>query len=176
MCNSCPAVLPFPKKKRWGDIIQGYSETTRLPSVTLTDIGYYTDDGAYYYVWGGGGKYPPHDPELSPWIPMRPWPAEVGLVKVKEALYEMGVPVAYMQLDDWWYQGPFYMGNVKGVVDWHVRQNTRGCIRCILGFIIFVLVFVFVFVFGLVLYPRVCFESNLLSSIYSDSVRGQLPS
>ena len=24
---------------------------------------------------------------------------EVGLIKVKEALYEMGVPVAYMQLD-----------------------------------------------------------------------------
>ena len=53
-------------------------------------------------MWGGGGTYPPHDPELSPWIPKRPWPAEVGLVLVKEALYEMGVPVAYMQLDDWW--------------------------------------------------------------------------
>ena len=38
----------------------------------------------------------------SPWIPKRPWPAEVGLIKVKEALYKMGVPVAYMQLDDWW--------------------------------------------------------------------------
>ena len=32
----------------WGDIIQKYHTTTRLPSVTLTDIGYYTDDGAYY--------------------------------------------------------------------------------------------------------------------------------
>jgi hypothetical protein len=71
--------------------------------------------GAYYYVWGGGGKYPPHDPELSSWIPERPWPAEVGLIKVKEALYEMGVPVAYMQLDDWWYQGKFFFGNVKAV-------------------------------------------------------------
>lgn len=30
----------------WGDMIQGYHGTTRLPSVTLTDIGYYTDDGA----------------------------------------------------------------------------------------------------------------------------------
>lgn len=53
-------------------------------------------------VWGGGGKFAPHDPELSSWIPMRPWPAEVGLILVKEALYKMGVPVAYMQLDDWW--------------------------------------------------------------------------
>lgn len=27
----------------WGDVIQRYSKTTRLPSVTLTDVGYYTD-------------------------------------------------------------------------------------------------------------------------------------
>ena len=45
-------------------------------------------------------------------------------MKVKEALYKMGVPVAYMQLDDWWYQGPFYMGNVKGVVDWHASNSS----------------------------------------------------
>jgi len=32
--------------------------------VTLTDVGYYTDDGAYYYVWGGGGKYPPKGASL----------------------------------------------------------------------------------------------------------------
>ncbi len=82
----------------WGSEIQEYHNTYRLPSVTLSDIGYYTDDGAYYYVWGGGGKYPPHDPELSGWIPMRPWPAEVGLVKVKEALVQAGVPIAYMQV------------------------------------------------------------------------------
>ena len=41
----------------WGELIQRYhgmSASRRLPSVTLTDVGYYTDDGAYYYVWGGG--------------------------------------------------------------------------------------------------------------------------
>ena len=54
--------------------------------------------------------------------------AEVGLVLVKEALYAMGVPVAYMQLDDWWYQGPFYFGNVKSVVDWHA-SNSSGTSR-----------------------------------------------
>ena len=41
---------------------------------------------------------------------------------VKEAVHEMGVPVAYMQLDDWWYQGPFYFGNVKEVVDWQASD------------------------------------------------------
>ena len=43
----------------------------------------------------------------------REWPAEVGLVKVKEALHAKGVPIAYTQLDDWWYQG--YAYNVGGV-------------------------------------------------------------
>jgi hypothetical protein len=43
-------------------------------------------------------------------------------VLVKEALYAMGVPVAYMQLDDWWYQGKFFFGNVKAVTDW-VRKT-----------------------------------------------------
>ena len=78
----------------WGSRIQSWYETTRLNSVALSDIGYYTDDGAYYYVWGGGGQHPPHDKQLNPWIPMRPWPAEEGLVLVKDALYEMGLPAA----------------------------------------------------------------------------------
>lgn len=51
-------------------------------------------------VWGGRKEY--NDSELSPWIPPRPWAAEEGLVLVKESLHKMGVPVAYMQLDDWW--------------------------------------------------------------------------
>lgn len=33
---------------KWGGHQQTFHGTTRLPSVTLTDIGYYTDDGAYY--------------------------------------------------------------------------------------------------------------------------------
>jgi len=45
-------------------------------------------------------------------------------VLVKEALWAMGVPVAYMQLDDWWYQGPFYFGNVKSVRDWHASNSS----------------------------------------------------
>ena len=117
----------------WGQALQGYYATARLPSVTLTSVGYFTDDGAYYYVWEAFG------------IEARPWPAEVGLVLVKEDLYARGIPVAYMQvrapppniscalprtlppsrtpahapsppskpqLDDWWYNGKFYFGFV----------------------------------------------------------------
>ena len=103
----------------WGDIIRTYYGTTRLPSVTLTDVGYYTDDGAYYYVWEAFGCCDPttHQP--------RPWAAEQGLVLVKEDLWAKGVPIAYMQLDDWWYTGPFYFGNVKAIVDWHPSNTSR---------------------------------------------------
>ena len=79
----------------YGDAIRRFKNTTRLPSVTLTDIGYYTDDGAYYYVWEAFN------------IPARPWPAEVGLQLVVADLHSRGVPVAYLQLDDWWYTGKF---------------------------------------------------------------------
>ena len=34
----------------WGAAITGFYGTYRLPSVTLSNLGYYTDDGAYYYV------------------------------------------------------------------------------------------------------------------------------
>eukprot|EP00931_Biecheleriopsis_adriatica_P045516 TRINITY_DN26070_c0_g1_i1.p1 TRINITY_DN26070_c0_g1~~TRINITY_DN26070_c0_g1_i1.p1 ORF type:complete len:794 (-),score=129.52 TRINITY_DN26070_c0_g1_i1:49-2430(-) len=97
----------------WGNLIRNYYGTYRIPSVTLSHVGYYTDDGAYYYVWEAFG------------IPARPWPAEEGLVLVKEALYKMGVPVAYMQLDDWWYNGRFFFGNVKAVEDWNASSSPR---------------------------------------------------
>ena len=29
-----------------------------------------------------------------------------------------------MQLDDWWYQGPFYFGNVKSVVNWEASNSS----------------------------------------------------
>jgi len=102
-----------------GAQLQAFYGTTRQPSVTLTDVGYYTDDGAYYYVWEAFGCCNPttHEP--------RPWAAEEGLVLVKEDLWQRGVPVAYMQMDDWWYQGKFYFGNVKVVEDWHPSNVTR---------------------------------------------------
>jgi len=96
----------------WGASIQKYHSTTRSPAVTLEKIGYYTDDGAYFYVW-------------SHWIPLRPWPAQEGLLLVKQSLIEAGVPIAYMQLDDWWYQGPFYFGNVKSIVNWTASNSSE---------------------------------------------------
>ena len=68
----------------YGERIRTFSSTTRSPSVTLDKIGYYTDDGSYYYVWGGAKEY--NDPQLSSWLPPRPWAAEEGLVLVKEVI------------------------------------------------------------------------------------------
>ena len=97
----------------YGDLIKTLKKTTRSPSVTLSDIGYYTDDGAFFYVWEAFN------------IPARPQPAESLLLAVKEDLYARGIPVAYMQLDDWWYSGAFYFGNVKSVTDWHASNASR---------------------------------------------------
>ena len=59
-------------------------------------------------------------------IPARPWPAEVGLQLVKEDLYSKGVPIAYMQLDDWWYQVRFEGGSgLRGGVGLE-REEGRG--------------------------------------------------
>lgn len=41
----------------FGDAIRAFKNTTRLPSVTLSDIGYYSDDGAYFYVWEGASAW-----------------------------------------------------------------------------------------------------------------------
>ena len=97
----------------YGDLMKAIKNTTRMPSITLTDLGYYTDDGAYYYIWESYN------------ISARPFPAETLLVRVKDDLYARGVPIAYMQLDDWWYNGKFFFGNVKSVTDWHASNASR---------------------------------------------------
>lgn len=49
----------------------------------------------------------------------------MGLQLVKEDLYARGIPIAYLQLDDWWYTGKFFFGNVKSVTDWHASNVSR---------------------------------------------------
>ncbi len=63
-------------------------------------------------------------------IPPRPFSAEDGLVLVKQDLYARGIPVAYMQLDDWWYNGAFYCalgarGTVARIIDAAAPLNTN---------------------------------------------------
>ena len=106
----------------WGKIMQNYYNTYRLPSTGLTSLSYYTDDGAYYYVWEAFN------------IPARPWPAEQGLLEVIWTLqnknnftnkYNESVPISLLQLDDWWYIGKFYSGNVKSVTNWTASPAQR---------------------------------------------------
>jgi hypothetical protein len=80
----------------WGATIQAAHGSKKVADQTLSHIGYFTDDGAYYYQWQPfPGKQPGTFVNAT-----RAWPAEVGLVKVKEALYARGVPIAYMQLGE----------------------------------------------------------------------------
>ena len=122
----------------WGAIIQAAHGSGKVVDKTLTHIGYFTDDGAYYCEQEQDScslPCPPATGARSPltaalgsalrhvyadqWQPFpakmpgtfinatREWPAEVGLVKVKEALYAHGVPIAYMQLGKKPAEAPF---------------------------------------------------------------------
>jgi len=97
----------------WGADMQQWYGTQRLPSVGLDKIGVYTDDGAWFYCWTSFN------------MPPRPWPAEVGMQLVVSTLHAAGVPVSYLQLDDWWYQGRFYFGNVRAVANWTADPDPR---------------------------------------------------
>jgi hypothetical protein len=55
--------------------------------ISLSHLGYWTDNGAYYY-----------------YNPMRGKSMSETLVEVKHHLREIGLPVRYYNIDSWWYQ------------------------------------------------------------------------
>ena len=67
-------------KGKSGKSIEGLATTAAtagLADKTLSHIGYFTDDGAYYYQWQPfPGKKPGSFVNAT-----RAWPAEVGLVR-----------------------------------------------------------------------------------------------
>eukprot|EP00118_Oscarella_pearsei_P005534 m.25502 g.25502 ORF g.25502 m.25502 type:complete len:805 (+) comp28821_c0_seq1:115-2529(+) len=92
--------------EKWGSTLRTAHGTHRISrdfDPTNSKLGYWTDNGAYYYM----GYWKKHPDEI---------PQDV-LVQVKEALDEAQVPVAYMQLDPWWY--PFE----NGCVEWTEQKN-----------------------------------------------------
>ncbi len=77
----------------WGRALTGLSGKTRPSNdadVTLSSLGYWTDNGAsYYYNWEGNLGY------------------AGTLLNVKQELDRQGAPLGYMQLDSWFYpKGP----------------------------------------------------------------------
>ncbi len=73
----------------WGDLLQKSNHKAPVPNdadVLLDRFGYWTDNGATYYY-----KFVPSLGYLG------------TLLAVRDRFQQMGVPLAYMQLDSWWY-------------------------------------------------------------------------
>jgi hypothetical protein len=77
----------------WGGILTGLSGKKRVANDAtpyLESFGYWTDNGAYYY----------YNYDTSTGYP-------ATLLAVRDSFTQLGVPLAYMQLDSWWYpKGP----------------------------------------------------------------------
>ncbi|CAF3718368.1 unnamed protein product [Rotaria sp. Silwood1] len=88
--------------REWGQIMQSeYNRTNlhRLSDVTINYLGYYTDNGGYYYYnTEKGVNY------------------EETMVDVR---HQISLPFQYMQLDSWWY----YKGMGNGVSQWTARPD-----------------------------------------------------
>jgi len=86
--------------EKWGEELRlHYGRTTEYRDTDLTNnyIGYYTDNGAYYYyVTEPGEDY------------------ETTMINARAYASKMNIPFRYLQYDSWFY--PRYEG--KGVIEW----------------------------------------------------------
>jgi hypothetical protein len=86
----------------WGQTMQqafNRTDSNRLHDVTVNYLGYYTDNGAfYYYNTDGSMNY------------------ETTLINVA---HQISLPLHYIQLDSWWY----YKGIGDGVSRWAARPD-----------------------------------------------------
>jgi hypothetical protein len=86
----------------WGHALTGLSGKKRPANdatPNLERFGYWTDNGAYYYYQYDTAKGYPGT-----------------LLAVRDSFSALGIPLAYMQLDSWWYpKGPQQ--------DWAAKQN-----------------------------------------------------
>ena len=106
---------------QFGVQIQSLYQTNRVSGdddIVTSKLGYWTDDGAYYYGDKWKGAFPDVQQNLSCCS------LEV-LTNVQKSLNNMSIPVQYWQMDDWWYIGtlnrqasPKEWGGVRGVKEW----------------------------------------------------------
>ncbi|MFO8019269.1 MAG: hypothetical protein R6U96_11580 [Promethearchaeia archaeon] len=89
------AIMVFGQKIRknfvqWADILRAYNKLPKKalnPDIPTTYLGYYTDNGSYYYYNTEKGMK-----------------AGETLIKVKEYAEKRGIPYNHYQIDSWWYQ------------------------------------------------------------------------
>ncbi|XP_067661072.1 uncharacterized protein [Haliotis asinina] len=84
----------------WGQILQrlhGRSDHFVKSDFTINYLGYWTDNGAYYYYLTEKGKN-----------------YQDTVLDIKSYIEQLGIPVRYIQYDEWWY----YRDSHGGVVSW----------------------------------------------------------
>ena len=107
----------------WGALMQKAFNTSesKVPDLVTQKVGYWTDNGAFYY----GDAYPQSQPGINYNLSCC---TKAKLLAAHDGLAADGLPMSYMQLDDWWYTGPHPThGGVKGVkcVDkWVLPEDT----------------------------------------------------
>jgi hypothetical protein len=94
----------------WGDtmLMNGDVQKERTmvyDDFTLAMLGYWTDNGAYHYTGATGPDYSN---------------MEQALLGVKEGMIKKGVPIRYIQWDDWWMET---MGDIPGMLSWTPKKE-----------------------------------------------------
>jgi hypothetical protein len=82
--------------------IGGKSRSSLVPDKTLSHLGYWTDNGAYYYYNTEQGK-----------------DYQDTMLHIADYLKENEIPAKYLQLDSWWY----FKGKDEGVSLWEPRPD-----------------------------------------------------
>jgi hypothetical protein len=106
---------------QWGGLMRRAHNTTKVADVLTTHIGYWTDNGAFYY----GDAYPQPD-RSSPDYNLSCCTRD-KLLAARQGLVDDGIALQYLQLDDWWYHGPHpqkNFGGVKCVDTWELPADT----------------------------------------------------
>ena len=88
--------------REWGQVMQkAYNRTNeyRLNDLTINNLGYYTDNGAYYYYHTEG--------------------TENYEQTMLDSIHQIRLPFHYLQIDSWWY----YEGMKEGVSNWTARPD-----------------------------------------------------
>ena len=108
----------------WSPRLQSLYQTSRIDGekdLVTSYLGYWTDDGAYYYG---------DDWEGATGDPMNLTCCSLEVFKdVKQKLDDANIPIRYWQMDDWWYIGnkpSVYhngWGGVKGVSHWEPPEE-----------------------------------------------------
>eukprot|EP00041_Stephanoeca_diplocostata_P022194 m.526816 g.526816 ORF g.526816 m.526816 type:complete len:797 (-) comp22006_c0_seq1:232-2622(-) len=95
--------------KAWGTmLLNTYNNTRNVRDITLTELGFATDNGAFYYR--GNTERLPNGTRVN---------YEQTLLDVQKYAASQNIPYKYWQLDSWWY----FEGPGGGCQNWTARSN-----------------------------------------------------